>query len=149
MFNAPSGAQFGSAHLGHVGWGYLVGGTSTWVCGATEGPGWAWSCNGSWSTMISVFRAAIHPGYYTKYNYSMSTNSAVGPANDLVAWYDDIASSGYSVVNNNCLTHAISIFKRYDSNAFGGMGNGWSVGPNWYFDHLPGTAHFWLTPNRI
>lgn len=149
MFNAPTGAELGPWTLGHVGWGYLVGGTSTWVFGATESPTWAWSASGSWSTMLDAFKYANHPGYYTQFNCSTSTNSAVGAANNLVAWYDDIAKSGYGIANNNCLTHAVAIFQMYDSGTFGGMRDGSFAGPNHYFDGLPGTAHFWLHPSRL
>jgi hypothetical protein len=62
MFNAPSGADT----LGHVGWGYLVGGTSTWIYGATEEPGDNWHTSGSWSQMLEAFCGS---GPYHKASY--------------------------------------------------------------------------------
>ena len=134
MFNAPSGAD----GLGHVGWAYLIGGTSNWIYGATEEPNQSWHETGSFADMLSAFSDAGNyhaAGYYQYYRCETSPNSSVGAADNQVA---EGEASGYNVIDNNCLTKAVAIFKAYDSGTFGSLYNGDSVGPNWYFDNALG-----------
>lgn len=131
MFNAPAGAY----GLGHVGWGYLVGGTSTWVYGATEDPGKNWHTSGTWQQMLAAFKGAgtFHAaGYYKYYKCEGSPHSSVGAANKQVAAGE---ASGYNVDWDNCLTKAIAIFKVYDSSTYGDLGDGKGWGPNFFFDN--------------
>jgi len=141
MFNAPSGAELGPLHEGHVGWGYLVGGTSTWVFGATENPSYHWHTSGSWSTMLADFHDADYDhklGYYTKYKCQYTSTSAVGAANAAVA---DGESNGYFLLTNNCLTKAVSIFNAY----YGfGLGSGAFDSPNSYFNDLNWYGPYYL-----
>jgi len=130
MFDAPTGAYL----LGHVGWAYLVGGTSTWIYGATEEAGESWHESGSFTNMLSAFRGAgpYHDaGYYKYYRCRTSPNSAVRAADQQVTQGE---ASGYNWDYNNCLTKSIAIFKAYDSGTFGGLYDGVSVPPNAYFD---------------
>jgi hypothetical protein len=131
MFNAPSGAYT----LGHVGWGYLVGGTSTWVYGATEEPGENWHTSGSWPQMLASFKDSgdyHNAGYYLYYKCQTSPTSAVGAANKQVAAGE---ASGYNWDNDNCLSKAVAIFEAYDGSTFDYLGNGKGWPPNFYFDN--------------
>lgn len=133
MFNAPSGADIGVGAMGHVGWSYLVGGTSTWVYGATESPTYHWHTSGNWNSMLSAFRNAGYghsAGYYTQFKCTSTPTSAVGAANNAVA---NGEGSGYNGLTNNCLTKSVAIFNAYYG--FGLYGGAYE-GPNWYFDHL-------------
>jgi hypothetical protein len=134
MFNAPSGAQ----GAGHVGWGFLIGGSSTWTYGATEQTNHSWHASGSWSAMLSAFKYNSS-SKYLYYECSHSPNSSVGAANNQVTAGEN---SGYNLATDNCLTKAVAIYKAYDGGTYGGMYWGGSEGPNWYFDHLPGAFGF-------
>src|SRR5579862_9143768 len=131
MFNAPSGTDY----LGHVGWAYLVGGTSTWIYGATEEASESWHESGSFTDMLNAFRGAgtYHDaGYYKYYRCEKSPNSSVGAADQQVAKGE---ASGYNWDYDNCLTKSVAVFKAYDSGTFGGLDDGVSVLPNAYFEN--------------
>lgn len=145
MINAPSGATVGPITFGHVGWAFQVGGTSTWVFGATENGGGSayvpaggdtesWSASGSQSQMLAAFRNAGHfhsAGYYTQYRCTAVANSAVGAANTAIA---QAAANGYFFPTNNCLTKSVSILQAYNA---GGLGwPGYFQAPDNYFDNL-------------
>jgi hypothetical protein len=134
MFNAPTGAELGfGLNAGHVGWGYLIGGTSTWTFGATESPSYHWHTSGSWGTMLADFRNADYghsAHYYTQYKCGYTPTSSVGAANTAVS---NGEGSGYFALTNNCLTKSVAIFNAY----YGfGLYAGWSEAPNAYFNGL-------------
>jgi hypothetical protein len=148
MVNAPSGATVGPITFGHVGWAFQVGGTSTWVFGATENGGGSayvppggdtesWNASGSQSQMLAAFRNAghFHPaGYYTQYRCRTIANSAVGAANTAIRTQ---AASGYVFPTNNCLTKSVAILDAYGEN----LGwPGYFQAPDNYFDNLGGAG---------
>ncbi|MFF5173658.1 RICIN domain-containing protein [Micromonospora sp. NPDC000089] len=131
VFLQPQGGQVLGRNAGHIGWGYLVGGTSTWVFGSTENPNGnttidaglfngAWSANGSYQQMMAAFTFQAHfpgttkqpvPGHpYTTYRCRSTANSSVGAANTAVA---DTKSSGYAGVGNNCLDATYRVLSAY------------------------------------
>lgn len=144
MINAPRGATVAGISFGHVGWAFQVGGTSTWIFGATEngggsayvapgGDNQSWSASGSEDQMFAAFRTAGHfhaAGYYTQWRCRTIANSAVGAAQTAIAAQ---AASGYLFPTNNCLTKAVAILNAY------GEGLGWPgylQAPDNYFDNL-------------
>ena len=130
IFNAPSGA----GGLGHVGWGYLVGETATWVFGSTESAYGHWHEAGDFEEMLGTFRSATkyHSAEFYKYYKCASTpNSSVGATDIEVA---QLEASKYDVMTNNCLTNAVSIFSTYDSTCANSLGWPDWQGPNFYFD---------------
>lgn len=149
MFLAPTGAH----DLGHVGWGWLVGGSATWTFGSTENLSGAinvgggsntdsWSESGSFSTMTRTFANKLTigghyyhaAGYYTLYRCENTPVSSVGAANTQV---HTEAVNGYSVLTNNCLDKAIAIYQAYDAALT--FKSALLVGPTEYFvDDLPG-----------
>jgi hypothetical protein len=139
LFNAPTGASIevlnhDIADFGHTGWGYLVGGTSTWVFGATEEPNITWHTTGSWSQMLAAFAGASHghaANYYLYYKCTDTDTSAVGAANKEVS---KLEAETYDWYGNNCLTRSIAIFQAYDSAIT--YHNPAGTGPNWYFDNI-------------
>ena len=148
MINAPHGATVGGVNFGHVGWAFQVGGTSTWVFGATEngggnfyvppgGDNQSWSASGSQSQMLAAFKNAGHfhsAGYYTQFRCHTIPNTAVGAANNEIRRQD---GSGYFFPTDNCLTKSVAILDAY------GEGLGWPgyfQAPNNYFDNLGGAG---------
>jgi hypothetical protein len=141
MFDAPSGAEVLGANYGHVGWGYLIGGSTTWVFGATESATYHWHTSGDWNTMLSIFsgnRYGHAAGYYTKYKCKTTSTSSVGAANTAVSTSE---SNGYDALTNNCLTKSVAIF-----NAYYGFNLYWGgyEGPNYYFDNLAWPGPYYL-----
>ncbi len=139
-------ARYGALGEGHVGWGYQVGGTTTYVFGATEGSnawnGYAdkgqfngfWSGQGNRNAMLAAFRGTYggrHQNYYTGYRCERVANSAVGAANAKVTW---AKNNGYNVFGNNCMDHAYAILSAYGAN--GMEAPWWAVEPNTWFDQL-------------
>lgn len=142
MFNAPSGAQLPlGLNAGHVGWGYLIGGSTTWTYGATESASYHWHTSGSWSAMLAAFRNAGYghsAGYYTKYKCQNTGTSAVSAANTAVA---NGEATTYDWFSSNCLTRSIDIFNAY----YGfGLYSGSGVAPNYYFDNLSWSGPYTL-----
>jgi hypothetical protein len=139
----------GGVAFGHVGWAFQVGGTSTWVFGATENGGGnfsvppggdneSWRASGTEAQMFAAFKNAGHfhsTGYYTRFRCRTIANTAVGAANTAIT---NQANSGYLFPTNNCLTKSVAILDAY------GEGLGWPgyfQAPNNYFDNL-GNAGF-------
>jgi hypothetical protein len=137
MFNAPSGAELGPLHLGHVGWGFREGNTTTWEYGATENASTNWRGRGDQNAMFNTFRQrkGIATPYYTQWRCMASPNSSVGAASTEV---DQLNKQTYNLLNDNCLTRSIAIFQVYDGSTFGGMGSGDAVSPNGYFNNIGG-----------
>ena len=130
VFNAPTGAEFGPFEAGHVGWGYLIGGTSQWIYGATENeaespkidPGHDigyWDRQGTFQQMLNAFYNPSVPtlnrigvGYYKTYKCYSTTTSSVGPANTA---RHNVRCGGYLGLWNNSLDHTINIIEAYNS----------------------------------
>ncbi|WP_424534327.1 hypothetical protein ACOZ38_29005 [Sphaerisporangium viridialbum] len=158
VFIQPHGAPLplgGTA--GHIGWGYLVGGTSTWVYGSTENPdgatqidapgfNGAWSANESFARMLDDFRRQPHfpstvkqprPAHpYTGYKCRPTDTSAVGAAN--IAASDNIAA-GYTFVGNNCLDAAYRVLRAYGAPDLPSPSLHWY--PNDWYTALGGLWH--------
>ncbi|GAA4639784.1 hypothetical protein GCM10023196_102780 [Actinoallomurus vinaceus] len=127
MFNATEGAN----GLGHVGWAFRVGPADDWIYGATESASWNWQRESNYATMLATFRTTNGRGYYDHFRCKDTTNSSVTAAKNKV---NQVYSRPYNVVNDNCLTRSVEIFKAYDS-SFNNLGNGIGNGPNWYYDN--------------
>lgn len=136
VFLQPQGAEIPfvsgmTSPAGHIGWGYLVGGTSTWVFGSTENPNGdyqidapnfngAWSISGSWQQMVDTFTFqtrfpgtfkqpdAAHP--YSQYKCRTTPTSSVGAANSAATAN---ATAGYTGIGNNCLDATYRILNAY------------------------------------
>lgn len=163
-FIEPQGAKFaGIANFGHIGWGYQVAGSSTWIFGSTENPNGsphidapkfngAWSASGSWGTMLDTFtRQTSYPSSsvtsqstsprpsapYTKYKCESVSNSAVGAANNAASAN---VSAGYNLpgwngaAGNTCLDAVYRVFQAYNAQNLPWMQN--HPGPNSWFDAL-------------
>jgi len=153
VFIAPSEAN----GLGHVGWGYQVGGTDTYVYGATEGPtSWwpgapngAWKATGPWPQVLADF-AGANPNvtnHYTQYRCKTVRDSAVGAANDQV---NHVLQSGYFVFWWNCLDDMIRVLNAYGADLppaadypipnryFHQALEEWGASPWSGIEHLPG-----------
>ncbi|WP_410812856.1 RICIN domain-containing protein [Micromonospora sp. 067-2] len=172
VFLEPAGAEigtvFGPAHAGHVGWAYLIGGTSTWVYGSTENPNGdmriepgefngAWSAQGDWNHVLRDFTNQTYfPGTdrqpqpahpYTRYKCRNTPTSAVGAANEQVARN---ASAGYMTTYNNCLDAVFRVLKVYGATM--NVDPGEAPIPNDWFNLLDGSwstgdlGETWLTP---
>jgi hypothetical protein len=137
MFNAPSGAEIGPLHAGHVGWAFREGNTTTWEYGATENASTNWRGRGDQNAMFNAFRQRQGNAtpYYTKWRCHASPYSSVGAASTKV---DQLNKQTYNLLNDNCLTRSIEIFKAYDGSTFGHMEQGGGASPNRYFDSLDG-----------
>jgi hypothetical protein len=150
MFNAPNGVTVGPFALGHVGWSYQIGGTTSFTYGATENGGGSlfvppggntqsWSHTGSGTDSLNAFKNAgnFHSAnYYTRFRCLSTSTSSVGAANRAVSAE---ASNGYFILTNNCLTKAIAIFAAYGVTLPPGFVPGnppIPISPNYYFDNL-------------
>jgi hypothetical protein len=153
MFNAPNGVTAGPVALGHVGWSYQIGGTTSYTYGATDGTGSpfigsgqntnSWHQTGSGDDALNMFRSGgpFHDETYTRFRCHSWPTSAVGAANNMVARME---GNGYSILDNNCLTKAIAIFAAYGVNNLPpGSIPGTippflptPISPNFYFDNL-------------
>jgi hypothetical protein len=133
MFNAPN-ALDPVGLIGHVAWGYLVGGTSTWVYGS-YGDGDSWHTSGSAASMFATF---ANQANYTRYRCVSTPTSAVGAANNMVSTQFGV---GYNVANHNCLTVSVLIYKAY-AGSLSSLPSGVLTQPNSYFYNTL-TAYDW------
>lgn len=129
MFDAPNGAL----HAGHVGWAFRWSdGSDTWDYGATLEHG-NWEKHGSQQQMLHDFATANESGGYRSYR---CTNTA---ADDQSAAESTVAAGfarPYNLIDDNCLTRSIQIFKAYDgSGGLNGLAGGKLVFPNAYFNY--------------
>ena len=134
MVNQPTGAPSSGGTLGHVGWMFMIGGTSQWVAGSTDGAVSAsnakkkvWTRTGTKSAILDFF---YYDGY-TKFRCHSTATSAVGAAQKMVAQRD---GQDFNTVTDNCLEDTVAIFMAYDSSM--GLASGLLEGPNYYFDNL-------------
>ncbi|HEV3170723.1 MAG TPA: RICIN domain-containing protein [Actinocrinis sp.] len=135
-FMEPDGGTVLGNNFGHIGWGFLVAGSSSWIYGATENPNGAyqinapgfngaWKAQGSWTDMIDDFTFQYdypshdmnsqsnspypaHP--YTEYKCELTSGSAVGAA--ITAATNNI-SAGYTGLGNNCLDATYRVLNTY------------------------------------
>lgn len=152
IFNAPTGATIGfnnfNISLGHVGWAFHDAPSKNFYFGATENfngkfsvpPGppattQSWIQYGTSDTMFAAFKNA---GFYHRANYYVydrvkdviviDVNAAINKANEM-------ATNGYDLRDNNCLTKTIDILNAYGAGLpfYGGD----VISPNNYFNILP------------
>jgi hypothetical protein len=129
MFDAPEGAL----HLGHVGWAFRWSdGSDTWDYGATLDSG-NWEKHGSEQQMLHDFAASDDSGGYQSYRCKDTAADDQGAA-------EAAAAAGfarpYNLVDDNCLTRSIQIFKAYDgSGGLNSLPDGKLVFPNAYFNY--------------
>lgn len=137
MFNAPSGAALGPLHLGHVGWAFREGPTTTWEYGATENASTNWRGRGDQNAMFNAFRQRKGNAtpYYTQWRCEASPYSSVGAAS---AEVDQLNKQTYSLLDDNCLTRSVEIFTAYDGSTFDYLPPAADTSPNAYFDNLDG-----------
>jgi hypothetical protein len=159
-FIEPQGAAIAGQNFGHIGWGYQVAGTSTWVFGATENPNGsafiqpgdfngAWKATGTWDDMLDAFTSqtyypshAVNPASnsngpsapYTSYKCEIVANSAVGAANNAAA---ATFTAGYLGLTNDCLTAVISVLSAYNAQ---NLNPATDFGPNYWYDNLSASA---------
>jgi hypothetical protein len=125
VFNAPGAAN----GLGHNGWGYLIGGSTQYIYGATENfnsqthidrnhdIGY-WDRQGTFNQMVNAFHDPSAPtlnrlgvGYYQSYKCISTTTSAVGAAN---TQRHKARCGGYDLIGNNSLDHVWRILNAYN-----------------------------------
>lgn len=135
-FIEPDGGTVLGNNFGHIGWGFLVAGSSSWIYGATENPNGtyqinapgfngAWKAQGTWTDMINDFTHqydypshskdsasnAPYPAHpYTEYKCELTSGSAVGAA--ITAATNNI-SAGYTGLGNNCLDATYRVLNAY------------------------------------
>jgi hypothetical protein len=135
-FIEPDGGTVLGNNFGHIGWGFLVAGSSSWVYGATENPNGtyqidapgfngAWKAQGTWTDMINDFTHqydypshskdsasnAPYPAHpYTEYKCELTSGSSVGAA--ITAATNNIGA-GYTGLGNNCLDATYRVLNAY------------------------------------
>ena len=134
MVNEPTGAPSSGGTLGHVGWMFMIGGTSQWVAGSTDGAVSAsnpkkvvWTRTGTKSALLNFF----YSWGYTRFRCHSTNTSSVGAAQNMVAARD---AQNFDTLWDNCLDDTVAIFRAYDSSIV--MGDPTLVEPNGYFVHL-------------
>ncbi|WP_433172257.1 hypothetical protein [Actinoallomurus sp. CA-150999] len=125
MFRASEGA----ANLGHVGWAFRVGPADDWIYGATENDSWNWQQESNYATMLNTFRTTNGPHYYDDFRCRNTGNSSVTAAKNKV---NQVYGRPYNVINDNCLTRSVEIFKAYDI-SFNNLPPAQGEPPNLYF----------------
>jgi hypothetical protein len=129
MFDAPKGALY----LGHVGWAFRGSdGSDTWDYGATLSSG-NWEKHGSQQQMLRAFTSSTDSGGYQSYRCKDTGADDQSAA-------EATATAGfarpYNLVDDNCLTRSIQIFKAYDgSGGLNSLPDGKLVFPNAYFNY--------------
>jgi hypothetical protein len=163
VFIEPQGAKFAGLNFGHIGWGYQVAGTSTWVFGATENPNGthpiarnsfngAWDASGTWNDMLNAFTLQTdYPSHavnnasnasrpsapYTQYACESVANSNVSAAN--AAARDNVAA-GYALPvidgggGNDCLDAVNRVLHAYNAQNLPSITT--HPGPNAWYDAL-------------
>jgi hypothetical protein len=166
VFIEPQGAKFAGLNFGHIGWGYQVAGTSTWVYGATENPNgtpqiWApafngaWKASGTWNDMLNTFTLqtdypshavnsasnATNPGApYTQYKCEAVANSNVTAAN---AAASANITAGYTLPSNDCLTAVDRVLSAYNAQNLPSLT--FNPGPNAWYNAL--SPAYWNNPS--
>ncbi|MEU4302914.1 hypothetical protein [Kitasatospora aureofaciens] len=114
---APNNVDLGAGPVGHIGWAFRNGTSSTWTFGATENNDKTGKTNGtfietsSWNTMLSTFKKR-HSGnqQYVKYRCLNTPSSDTAKAQQAAR---TSATNGYNLLSNNCLTKSVDIFHAY------------------------------------
>jgi hypothetical protein len=108
-----------SVNVGHVGWGWQINGTGTYVYGATEGQAGASNIpkgqpNGFWEEQGSneVMKNAFKSRDYVSYNCEGVENINVSAAYTTAS---ETKVAGYNILSNNCLDHTIAILTAYNA----------------------------------
>jgi len=129
MFDAPKGAL----DLGHVAWAFRGSdGSGTWDYGATL-QDHNWEKHGSEQQMLQDFATTDDSGGYQSYRCKDTAADDQGAAEAAVtAGF----ARPYNVIEDNCLTRSVQIFKAYDgSGGLNGLPDGKLVFPNAYFNY--------------
>lgn len=132
MINAPSGVTGklpgGLEVVGHVGWAYLKNrDTGVWEFGANEGrsqgkPAREWYKDGTWPTVVSVFKHALGKGikktYYHAANFYETYRCGSEPAGFTSDAHAKVLSEQHTIYylpftpghsENDCLSNAVDV----------------------------------------
>lgn len=127
MFDAPKGALT----LGHVGWAFRWS-DGSWGYGATM-EDHNWQKHGSEQQMLHDFATSNDSGGYRSYRCTNTAADNEGSAESAVT--AGFART-YNVLDDNCLTRSIQIFKAYDgSGGLNRLSDGKLIFPNAYFNY--------------
>ncbi|MBT2423918.1 hypothetical protein J7F01_20195 [Streptomyces sp. ISL-22] len=162
VFVKPDGAQ----RFGHVGWGFQVTGTRTWVYGAVENPSGrlytppggdigAWHAEGSYARMLSdMSRDAHYPGRsahpYRRYRCTPSSTSDVAAARRMIR---TVEARGFLVgvdpktgelTSRDCLDATYDVLKAYRTRRLTPAAE--PAVPNVWVESLVGWSDRRLTP---
>jgi hypothetical protein len=135
-FIEPDGGTVLGNNYGHIGWGFLIAGSSSWIYGSTENPNGtyqidapgfngAWKQQGTWTDMINDFTFQYdypshsrdvrsnspypaHP--YTQYKCELTSGSSVTAAINAA---DNNITAGYTGLGNNCLDATYRVLNAY------------------------------------
>lgn len=129
MFDAPKGAL----SLGHVAWAFRWSdGSDTWDYGATLANS-NWEKHGTEQQMLHDFATANDSGGYQSYRCKDTAADDQSAAESAVT--AGFART-YNLVDDNCLTRSIEIFKAYDgSGGLNSLPDGKFLFPNAYFNY--------------
>ncbi|WP_370267821.1 hypothetical protein [Streptomyces sp. V4I8] len=130
--------------LGHNGWGFRHGASSSWTYGATEGmtgrPQATFIRTGSGRQMMHNFKTR-RTGKWRYAKYRCIATASAYPARAMQAALAG-RNSGYDFFRNNCLTKSVDVFRAYSPwlSASGHLPNAryrnTSWPPNYYYNTL-------------
>ncbi|MCG5117310.1 Tat pathway signal protein [Streptomyces albidoflavus] len=160
LFLDKEGAPFAGRTYGHVAWAIRdPKNTNHWIWGATENaegdsytaPGkdnGSWIKGGTWddprtvNLRESIKRDGRHrKGYYDAYR---CINTAGGDLKAAQRTFNNMKNNGYQILHNNCLTKAISIFRKYSpALSSSHLPDGDSTPPRNYFKTTLDNARGW------
>ncbi|MER5960351.1 Tat pathway signal protein [Streptomyces sp. NPDC001893] len=138
--------QQGANGAGHVAWALRDPHNSAhWLWGSTDSINSApkidagrrngsWIQGGTWKEMRGEARGKKKPIGLRTYDYYRCINTAGGNLAAAQKTYKHIRGNGYALLNNNCLTKALEIFRSYSSALTGAhLPSGQFKSPNYYF----------------
>lgn len=129
MFDAPKGAL----SLGHVAWAFRWSdGSDTWDYGATLADG-NWEKHGSEQQILHDFATSTDSGGYQSYR---CRDTAADDQNTAETTVTTGFARSYNLIDDNCLTRSLEIFKAYDgSGGLNSLPSGKFVFPNAYYNY--------------
>src|SRR5215472_12192088 len=140
MFSAPNVLDFVGL-IGHDAWGFEIPGQTTsdgsvlWEWGSygalSSGSTRPWTGSGSFADMYSTFLNYGGGGKYTAYRCTGTPDSNPTAAGNTATQQNGI---GYNLLNHNCLTVAVMIYKSYDA-SLANLPDGANSLPNDYFNN--------------
>ncbi|MFJ1561297.1 Tat pathway signal protein [Streptomyces mirabilis] len=147
--------QQGANGAGHVAWSIRDPKNSRhWIWGATESinnatkidagrPNGSWIQGGTWTQMRGEARGKKPIDLHT-YDYYRCINTAGGNLAAAQKTYEHIKGNGYALLNNNCLTKALEIFRSYSPALTSArLPSGQFKSPNYYFTTSLNKARGW------